>query len=99
MTVNCLPMFLYLEVAIAFMYLCEAFFESIDGVFAKGSTAGHIVAIVFGVIFFVGWVALAYVTKVYAEDNMSAEKRRKFEEARRAKPKVARTRIQPPSAA
>ena len=75
-TVNCLPMFLYFEVAISFMYLCEAFMESIDSVFAKGSTAGHIVAIVFGVVFFVAWVVLAYISKVYAEDNMSTEKRR-----------------------
>ncbi len=92
--VNCLPMILFIETAIAFMYMIEALLESADELFAIGSTTGHIIAIVFGAVFFVAWILLAYSSKCYAEANMSAEKKRQFEEARRPKPKIVRAPIQ-----
>ena len=87
--VNIFPLFLYGEIICSWIYFMEAFLESADSIFTV-STAGHIVAVVFGFIFFVAWIILAWQAKLYAEDNMSAEMRREFDAKRQKQPRVVR---------
>ena len=88
--VNIFPLFLYGEIIWSWIYFMEALLESADVIFTV-STAGHIVAVVFGFIFFVAWIILAWQAKLYAEDNMSVEMRRQFDAKRQKRPRVVKT--------
>ena len=61
------------------MYWLETMMQGLDTMYGEADTsAGIIVAEVFGLFFVVAWCFLAYETKVLSEENMSGDKKERF---------------------
>ena len=89
---DCLPIFMLVQLVIAFMYWLETMMQGLQTMYGDDSLSyGIIIAEAFGLILIIVWCILAYETKVHSEQNMSGEKREKFIQSR--KTKIARVNI------